>query len=195
MKYNPDIHHRKSIRLKHYDYSQNGAYFVTICTQERACLFGEIINGKMVMNNAGRMVQNVWDGIESHYVGINTDAFIVMPNHFHGIIVIVGSGPRACPDVGDVQPQGVAPTLSFPDVVHRFKTMTTKQYADGVKTQGWRSFRIRFWQRNDHEHIIRHGEDMNRIRQYIINNPLQWESDNENPNNLVRAIRESPLQN
>ena len=114
MTYNPDIHHRRSIRLRGYDYSRAGAYFVTICTQNRECLFGEIKNGEMVLNGAGRMVQIVWDEMRGNYPGVETDDFIVMPNHIHGIIVLVGAGPCACPDTGqpqnDGQPQGVAPT-------------------------------------------------------------------------------------
>src|SRR6056297_3244370 len=98
MKYNSDIHHRRSIRLKEYDYSRAGAYFVTICTQNRECLFGGIVNGEMVSNDAGRMVQTVWDEIPLHYPGIEIDAFVVMPNHIHGIVVIVGAAPCGRPD-------------------------------------------------------------------------------------------------
>ncbi len=141
MTYHPDIHHRRSMRLQGYDYSRAGAYFVTLCTQNRECLFGEIENGKMVLNDAGRMVQIVHDEMEPNYPGVKTDDFIVMPNHIHGIIILVGAGPCACPETGqprnDGQPRGVAPTLSLPDVVHRFKTMTTKRYTDGVKQSGW----------------------------------------------------------
>jgi len=81
MEYNPEIHHRKSIRLKHYDYAEVGTYFITICIQNRECLFGEIIDEKMVMNNAGRMVQTVWDGIPAFYPGVEIDVFIAMPNY------------------------------------------------------------------------------------------------------------------
>ncbi|MBC7237764.1 MAG: hypothetical protein H5T69_18130, partial [Chloroflexi bacterium] len=104
MKYDPERHHRRSIRLKGYDYTQPGAYFVTIVTQDRARLFGEVVDGEMRLNDAGRMVQTVWDELPAFYPGVQTDAFIVMPNHIHGIIVLtghpVGAGPRACP--GDV---------------------------------------------------------------------------------------------
>ena len=116
----PAKHRRRSIRLKGYDYSQEGAYFVTVCTQNRECRFGNVVNGEMVLNDAGRMVQTVWDQIPDNYPGIKTDAFVVMPNHVHGII-IVGAIPRDCPrsDGGDAgQPRGVARTgdvLSLPD--------------------------------------------------------------------------------
>ena len=99
MNYNPDIHHRRSIRLKEYDYSQAGAYFITICTQNRLHLFGEIVNDKMVLNDAGKMVEQTWNEIPVFYDGFGVNEYIVMPNHFHGVIV-VGAGPCACPDNG-----------------------------------------------------------------------------------------------
>jgi putative transposase len=120
----PEDGHRRSIRLDGYDYAEAGAYFVTICTQDHLCLFGEIADGQMRMNEAGSTVQAVWDELASHYPGVSSDAFVVMPNHVHGIIMLalVGAGPRACPDLGlsthhhglgqsrGGQPQGVAPT-------------------------------------------------------------------------------------
>jgi len=96
MTFNPDKHHRRSIRLKGYDYSQSGAYFVTICVQNRECLYGNIINGKMLLNDAGEMVHRAWNDLPAKYPGFEADAFVVMPNHVHGIIVLVGAGPRAC---------------------------------------------------------------------------------------------------
>src|SRR6056297_1249221 len=176
---NSDIHHRKSIRLKDYDYSKAGGYFVTVCTQKRQCLFGEIIDGKILLNEAGRMVQRVWDEIPGNYPGIETDVFIVMPDHIHGIIMIVGAGPCACPDEG--QPRGVAPTMSLSDVVHRFKTMTTKRYTDGVKRCGWRSYPGRLWQRNYFDRVIRNEKELDQVREYIFDNPEKWEIDRDNP--------------
>lgn len=184
MTYNPALHHRRSIRLKDYDYSQAGAYFITLCTAGRECLFGEIVDGDMHLNPAGRMVQNVWDELPMHYPGIEIDAGVVMPNHLHGITVInsVGATPRGHPDLG--QARGPAPTgLSLPDVVHRFKTMTTKRYIDGVRQLGWLGFSGRLWQRNYYEHIIRDEASLTRIREYITNNPRQWALDRENPAN------------
>ncbi|MGF1614694.1 MAG: hypothetical protein ACFCVA_12530 [Gammaproteobacteria bacterium] len=105
-KYDPAIHHRHSIRLQGYDYSQAGAYFVTVCTQKRECLFGEIVNGNMRLNDAGRMVQAVWDEIPAHYPDIDIDAFIVMPNHIHGIVVIVWAAPCDRPNDGNGLAQG-----------------------------------------------------------------------------------------
>ncbi|GMT48212.1 MAG: hypothetical protein IEMM0007_1778 [bacterium] len=101
MIFNPDTHHRRSIRLKGYDYSQEGLYFITICTQNRSCLFGEIKEGEMVLNDAGIMIKTVWHKIPEYYHEFNIHEFIVMPNHVHGIIQTisnpVGAGPRACP--------------------------------------------------------------------------------------------------
>jgi len=190
MKTGTERHHRGSIRLRSYDYARAGAYFVTLCAQERACLFGDVVDGEMRLHDAGRMVQTVWDELSVHYLGVDIDAFAVMPNHIHGIIVLdgvdrVGAGPRACPrsacpDEG--QPRGVAPTsLSLSDVMHRFKTMTTKRYADGVKESAWPTFHDRLWQRNYYEHIVRDEASLNRIRQYIAENPARWPQDRENP--------------
>ncbi len=181
MVFNPVTHRRRSIRLKKYDYSQSGAYFVTVCTKNRKCLFGKIVDGNMFLNGIGLMIQMVWGAIPEYYSGIKIDKFAIMPNHIHGIIIIVGAGPRACP--GEGQPRGVAPTLSLPDVVHRFKTITTKQYVDGVKQRGWTRFSGRLWQRNYYEHIIRDETELNLAREYIINNARKWDLDRENPDN------------
>ena len=95
-----DSHHRRSIRLKGYDHTQHGAYFVTICIQDRLCLFGKVADGKMRLNDAGRTVQDAWNDLPHRYRGVDINAFIVTPNHVHGIIILVGAGPRACPDFG-----------------------------------------------------------------------------------------------
>ncbi|MEK6576179.1 MAG: transposase [Nitrospirota bacterium] len=191
-KYNPEIHHRRSIRFKDYDYSQAGVYFITICVLNRACFFGEIVDGNMKLSDAGEMIQTVWNEIPKHYKHIEIDIFQIMPNHFHGIVFIVGAGPCACPNQNithniniNGQPQGVAPTvLSLPDVVHRFKTMTTKRYINGVKKNNWTPFNGKLWQRNYYDHVIRNEEELQRIREYIINNPLQWAEDENNPENI-----------
>ena len=180
MNYDPAKHHRNSVRLKDYDYGQSGAYFLTIVTQDRTCLFGDIKGSAPQLNDAGQMIRSVWVDMSRHYPGVETDTFVVMPNHFHGIIFLVGAGPRACPPESG-QPQGVAPTMPLPDVVHRFKTLTTSRYADGVKQSRWSRFSGRLWQRNYYEHIIRDEASLNRIRQYIADNPARWEFDPDNP--------------
>ena len=178
---------RKSTRLQHYDYSQAGYYFVTICTQHRKELFGEIADGQMVANLAGEMVVKTWNELPKFYHGIEMDQFQIMPNHVHGIIVIVGDGPRAVPHepgaLPDGQPQGVVPTLSLSNVVHRFKTLTTKLYIEDVHKNGWKPFNAKLWQRSFYDHIIRDEQSLNDVREYIQNNPLDWEFDENNPAN------------
>lgn len=185
MKYNPDIHHRRSIRLKGYDYSQKGYYFVTICIQNRECLLGQSINNTIVLNDAGLMVQNIWKTLPEYYPGVGIDSYIIMPNHIHGII-IVGAGPRACPcRVNTVQREsGRDATMKLSDIIHRFKSLTTNIYHKSVMQHNWPSFPGKLWQRNYYDHIIRNDQELNQIREYIINNPVKWELDKENPDNI-----------
>ncbi|MFK5925447.1 MAG: transposase [Desulfuromusa sp.] len=193
MKFDPDIHQRRSIRLSGYDYTSAGFYFITVCVGHRECLLGEIVDGEVVLNAAGRMVERIWQELPDNYPGIGVDIHVVMPNHFHGIIILhppvscVGAGPRACPDShgsqGEGHPQGGAPTLSLPDVVHRFKSMTTARYRQGVNHHNWPPFPGKLWQRNYYDRIIRNENELHNIRQYIYDNPMQWETDEENPAN------------
>lgn len=201
----PGAHRRRSIRLMGYDYARNGAYFLTICTQSRACLLGDIVDGEMRLNDAGRMVQDVWNALPLHYAGVGIDACVVMPNHLHGIVVIdhVGATPRGRPDgpgvhadlphlLGPGQAGGPAPTvLSLPEVVQRLKSLTTRRYIDGVRQYRWPGFDGRLWQRNYYEHIIRDEDALHRIREYVANNPMQWAMDRENPAYAERKQGES----
>ncbi|MCD4825639.1 MAG: hypothetical protein K8S55_13675 [Phycisphaerae bacterium] len=198
MPYDNKRHHRRSIRLKGYDYSQAGAYFVTICTQDRECLFGEIVDGKMVLNDAGRMICRWYSELKNKYPDIRCDEFVCMPNHTHFVIINAGGNVRADrpgvrPGVRpDVQPDSMGET-SKPSktgehagsplraVVQWFKTMTTNEYIRGVKQHGWTPFPGKLWQRNYYDHIVRNEHEMNRIREYIANNPLKWEIDRDNP--------------
>jgi putative transposase len=193
MKYNPERHHRRSIRLKGYDYSQPGWYYITICTHKRVILFGDIIEGEMVCNNAGKMIESIWQEIPQYYQGIKIDYYQIMPNHFHGIIIIVGADPRVCPDprvypenerTKAGQSQGIAPTLTLPDVIKRFKSLTTKRYIEGVRQNNWPPFKGKIWKRNYYEHIIRDENELEQIREYIVNNPCKWHEDNDNPENM-----------
>jgi putative transposase len=186
VRYEPARHHRRSIRLRGYDYSQAGAYFVTICTQNRLCLFGKVLDGEMQPNDAGRMIEKWWLEMNCRFPTVETDEYIVMPNHFHGIVVIVRADLRACPDVMGVDDEccdngGAHTGASLPSLIQWFKTMTTNEYIRRVKISGWPPFVGKLWQRNYYEHIIRDEESLNRIRTYIGNNPLQWELDRENP--------------
>ena len=197
-KYNPEIHHRRSIRIADYDYSTTGVYFVTICIQNRICLFGKTEGGEIQLNEAGYMVHKIWNELPEKYPGVEIDEFIVMQNHIHGIVVLnVGAGPCACPDSNKGQPKvegqakvkgqprGVAPTrLSLPDVVHRYKSFTTSEYRIGVEQLNWIPFPGKLWHRNYYEHVIRNEKELNQTREYISNNPLQWALDNENPQNM-----------
>jgi putative transposase len=185
------IHRRRSLRLKGYDYTLAGAYFVTICTQDRACLFGDVVSGAMCLNEAGQMVAALWDDIAARFPRVEIDQFVVMPNHLHGIIVLPyadeGATTRVAPTGGAIvgAPLVGAPVAGAParlgDVVGAFKSLATNGYIDGVKANGWPEFRGRLWQRNYYEHIIRDETALNRVRCYVDDNPARWEFDDENP--------------
>jgi REP element-mobilizing transposase RayT len=168
MKYDPDIHHRRSIRLKEYDYSQAGMYFLTTCTLERASLFGEIVDGVMHPNNAGKIVQTTWNALPGYYTHVALDVFVVMPNHVHGIVVFdsfVGAGFK--------------PALTrcgLSEIVRAFKTFSSRRINEQHGALG-----SRVWQRNYWERVIRNDEELFRFREYIQNNPMQWELDKLHP--------------
>ncbi len=168
------------IRLHGYDYTQVGAYFVTVVTKDCACLFGEVVNGQMRLNDGGRMIEQWWFELNRKFSTVETDEFVVMPNHFHGIVVIAGVTVGADLRVGP-NSEGAHAGAPLPTIIQWFKTMTTNEYMRGVKTQGWPPFHGRLWQRNYYEHIVRSENELNRIREYIANNPLRWEMDRENP--------------
>ena len=183
------LSHRRSIRLKAYDYSRKGAYFITICTQNRECLFGRIVDQEMCLSDGGRMVQVVWNDLPSNYPGIEIDAFVIMPNHIHGIIIIHDRRGEPCVRLvgygrkkGEhkVRPYGTRPD-SLGRVVQGFKSKTTHEYIGGVKQMGWTPFSGKLWQRNYYDHIVRNDEELNRIREYISDNPRRWDMDRENP--------------
>jgi len=169
MKYNPAKHHRRSIRLQGYDYSQPGWYFITICSQSREMLFGDIVNRKMFLNEVGIIIKNNWLKIPELRSYIELDEFIIMPNHFHGIMIIMENSNRVRAT------DSVAPTLkakSIGSILGQFKSSTTKE----IQKIHIPHFR---WQRNYYEHIIRNEQDLNRIRKYIRENPLKWLNDNK----------------
>ena len=171
---------RRSIRLKSYDYSQAGAYFITICAHDRACVFGDIVDNQMRLSDAGRMATECWEEIPRHFPGVALDAFVVMPNHVHGIWVIADNVGAT-----HASPQHCGPkSRSIAAIVGSFKSSVTKRINEIRRTPG-----VSVWQRNYYEHIVRNYESMNRIREYIINNPLQWAYDRENP---VWATHASP---
>ncbi len=223
MKYDPQKHHRRSIRLKGFDYSQAGWYFVTICAQNREILFGDVIDGKMVLNTFGKIIEYHWKKIPIHFKNVNIDEFQIMPNHFHGIVNIIKSvgamhsGQNNINDdknsdmhvgamhsnqnninndknpdmhVGAMhsnqnninddknsdmnasplqRPHGTKPG-SLGAIMQNFQSITSRKINKIRKTPG-----ARLWQRNYYEHIIRDENELNRIRQYIIENPLKWQ--------------------
>lgn len=187
MKNNPDNYHRRSIRLKGYDYSRAGAYFVTVCTQNLVCLLGDVVDGKMMLNDAGRMVEQWYIELENKYPDIKCDKFVCMPNHTHFIVINVGADLRVRPDAVEHPSKGEHKSSPLRNVVQWFKTMTTNTYIRGVKQHGWPPFAGKLWQRNYYEHIVRNDDELNRIREYIINNPMQWGFDRENPDRGLKT--------
>jgi len=171
-KYNPDIHHRRSIRLKGYDYSQPGLYFITICAQNRSKLSGDIENGKMILNDAGMMVHRIWNEIPNDFRNIQLHEFVIMPNHIHGIIEITTVGADSIS-----APFKSAPTMAISKIVQSFKRHTTIEYIKMVKQNIAPPFEKRIWQRNYYEHIIRNEKSYYQIAEYIRNNPMKWLED------------------
>jgi REP element-mobilizing transposase RayT len=172
MKFNPQKHHRRSIRLKGYDYSSAGAYFVTIVTWQREMLFGEIVNGEMILNDLGEIVSEKWQWLEIQYEYVELGAWIVMPNHFHGILVIHDfsrGGSRSAPTP--------IKHKSLGRLIGAFKTVSTKHINLLRNTEGQV-----VWQRNYYERIIRNDREIDNITSYIESNPSSWNDDDENPN-------------
>jgi REP element-mobilizing transposase RayT len=179
VKYDAERHHRVSVRLRDYDYSQAGAYFVTICTAYMACLFGNVIGWKVELSILGEMAFEYWAEIPNHFKTIQLDEFIVMPNHIHGMLVITDS----CRGV-----KFNAPTSKRGNYYSRISPMqntlsvVVRTYKSAVsrwcKQNGYRDFQ---WQRNYYEHIIRSEKDLTKVREYIVTNPVKWDLDCENP--------------
>ena len=167
---------RKSTRLKEYDYTQPGYYYITVCTNDRKCLFGNILDNNMQLNNAGEMIDQILRTLPEHYSDISIENHIVMPNHIHAIIVIkepVGAAPRGRPLINT--------GLSLSDIIYCFKSLTIKRYIDGVKNNDWKPFDKHLWQRSFYDHIIQTDTSLQNIRRYIVNNPETWDNDNHNP--------------
>ncbi len=193
MTYNPDIHHRRYIRLKEYDYSCAGAYFVTICAWQRECLFGDIVDGEMLLSDCGWAVDTVWCELPERFKHVSLDEYVIMPNHFHGIILLadtVGALPAGRPDGNCADKQGravgVAPTGpvsgSIGAIMAQFKSNVTKRINIIRDNTG-----CTVWQRNYYERVIRNDDELARAREYIVNNPFKWDLDQENPAYLSLA--------
>ena len=188
MTYDPARHHRRSIRLKGYDYTQAGAYFVTLCVQGRECLLGAVTAGEMILNELGQIVREEWERSSEIRREIELDEFVVMPNHTHGIVWIIETDDvRASvrpPQPAPVRAHGRAPQRapqrapkSLGSFVAGFKSAATKRINEQRGMPG-----VPVWQRNYYEHIIRNDADLQRIREYIVNNPLKWDLDQLHPN-------------
>ena len=197
MKYDPNIHKRRSIRLEGYDYSQPGAYFITVCVLNRQPLLGAIVDDEMILNSAGKMVNQWWHKLKHNFGNIELDQSVVMPDHFHGIIQIHDRRGRPGNQEGahtgaplrnpipidrrgrpgneegahaGAPLQNVTP---LHEIVQWFKTMTTNEYIRNAKENGWVLFDGKLWQRNYYEHIIRDDESLREIREYIVGNAVR----------------------
>ena len=184
MKYDPNKHHRRSIRLPGYDYCQSGAYFVTICAYQRQCMFGEVVDGQMVLNQYGAIVADTYRWLCQHYSYLDIDKWIVMPNHFHAIMVITDQpcrgGSRTAPTANEQYNADAIDKKRKPlgRLIGAFKTVSTKKINILRDSPG-----TPLWQRNYYEHIIRNPDAMDKIRQYIIHNPVSWQIDQLHPDN------------
>ena len=261
IRYDPDKHHRRSIRLRSYDYSLPGAYFVTISTRSKRSLFGEVLDGAVRLNEAGEMVEKWWRATATKFQSIETDEYMVMPDHFHGILINVEGAHTGAPLQDTLAEHSGAPlqdtlaehsgaplqdtlaehsgaplqdtlaehsgaplqdtlaehsgaplqdtlaehsgaplqdTLAehtrtprpgqragatLPEVVQWFKTMTTNECIRGVRNRGWTPFAGKLWQRSYYERVIRNEDELNRARQYILDNPAKWSEHAEHPGN------------
>ena len=188
MAYNPAIHHRRSIRLKGFDYSQPAVYFVTIYCYQRECLFGTILQDKIVLSELGNIVREEWARSFKIRNELKPDAWVVMPNHFHGLLwfdrpIMPSQSPS---DDGEPVNDGALgksrlrrPARSLGSVIAGFKTATTKRINQLRNAPG-----TPVWQRNYYESIVRDDRMLNHIRDYIENNPRSWSTDSLHPNNI-----------
>jgi putative transposase len=201
---------RRTIRLSGYDYSRPGEYFITICTQHRFCLFGEVVNGSMILNRNGQIAKSEWIKTAEIRENVELDAFIIMPNHVHGIIRIINNIPNHVGAYGNTPPQDGntppqdgntppqdgntprindqksqnknesnkfrSPSKTIGAIIRGYKSAVTTKINSEDRLPG-----RKIWQRNYYEHIIRNDQALNRIREYIIQNPMNWADDRINP--------------
>lgn len=189
-RYDPDRHHRRSVRLKGYDYAQSGVYFTTICTEQRDCLSGEVVDGTMRLNPYRAAAAASWNGIPEHFASADVDEFVVMPNHIHGVVLII---PAADVGMGVLGTACRAPTAesfgrpvshSLATILRSFKSATTKQINEMRATPG-----TRVWQRNYYERVLRDDRELDAVREYITRNPLNWMDDENHPARQSFAAR------
>jgi putative transposase len=197
MVYDSETHHRSSARLKTFDYTSNAAYFITVCANVRTNMFGEIVNGEMRLNDAGKMIQQKWLEMPASFPTLILDEFIVMPDHVHMIVGLDASEGehRVRPYGGENVRRGDLhdrpadatiprdtnghrhPTGTKPDSLGRilqlFKTVTTQAYIRGVHEQSWMPFEKRLWQRNYWDRVIRDDRELEETRKYVLENPVR----------------------
>ena len=188
-KFDPRKHHRRSIRLPNYDYAQAGAYYITIVTWHRECLFGEVVKGEMVLSKFGLVAKQQWEKLPTRFLNIELGAFVIMPNHMHGIIgIMAGRGTAGNLNPHDGEPSRRAPTQegfqkpvkgSIPTIIRSYKAAVAYRINLMRRTQD-----IPIWQRNYYEHIIRNERDLQNKTDYIESNPMLWDQDDENPANI-----------
>lgn len=174
---------RQSIRLREFNYAQNGAYFVTICATQHLRLFGEIADGEIHLSQVGHVANSRWQDLPNHTPGLILDLWVVMPNHLHGIIVLPGSVVANAP--GNQHPRGPKPG-SLGAVIGGFKSAVSRE----VTAKNLSLVRP-LWQRNYHERVIRNDRELDAIRKYIRDNPARWDSDPDHPrlHPLLRTSR------
>ena len=175
------IKERINLRLRDYDYSQRGGYFVTVCVKNMECVLGKVVNEKMELSRTGEIASKYWMDISNHFNSVEIDEFVVMPNHVHGIIMInglVGAGftpAHAARNLGKLVENWatarVSPTLS--QVIGSYKSLTTNKVHNENLHNG------KLWQRSFYDRVIRSDEELNRVREYILNNPVKWENGEE----------------
>ena len=182
MKFDPEKHHRRSIRLPHYNYGQAGAYFVTICTYKKQCWFGDVKRGEMQLNLIGQIVVQEWLKSSAIRQEIELDEWVLMPNHLHGIVWIQDQDQEMGDRIEELNQEGLhrkpLQSRSLGSFINGFKCSVTRR----VNLIRYHSD-LPFWQRNYYESIIRDETHLINIKEYIRNNPQNWEDDAENPHN------------
>jgi len=190
-RYDQNSRNRKSIRLKEYDYSQSGLYFITICTRKKENILGEIKNGKMLLNECGQIAYDEWFELPKRFYIGKSDVFVVMPNHIHGIIQIVGgrapardaptttNGEMGVQDdnaiIGETGTRNDNAGVTTGNIVGAYKSLVANRCLHIYKSKN--IIMGKLWQRNYYEHIIRNEKDYKQISEYILNNPINWQED------------------
>ena len=190
------IINRRSIRLEDFDYASENAYFVTICTHDMQCIFGDVIDGKMRLNEFGKMVEREWLETENRFPHVDLDEFVIMPNHVHGIIIVgatlavarasqtrAGASPAPTHEMMQTVCKSKRPTLG--QIVGAFKSLSARKWIKYIEQGNILDKCGKLWQRNFYDHIIRNENDLYHIRGYIFQNPLNWHLDENNPDNLL----------